>query len=93
MKPFATLGVAGSMIAGVVLGGLAPVATARELTSHIRELPRIPAVQPSYPVPDDPDLLFYVQRSANSNTVLYVVRRDAQRHINPDSPVVAIPGR
>lgn len=57
---------------------------ARDLTSQVEELDRIPAINPAYPVPADPGLLFYVQRSANSNTVVYAARPD-----QPDHPVEA----
>lgn len=57
---------------------------AREFVSRIEELDHIPAVKPDYAVPTDANLLFYVQRSANANTVLYVARPD-----HPDEPVEA----
>ena len=66
------------------LSGSICVASARDVDSRVDELDRIPVTNPAYPTPTDPNLLFYVQRSANSNTVLYVGRPD-----RPDEPVEA----
>ncbi len=46
-------------------------AEARTLSSKITPLEQIPQMRPEYPVPDDSNLLFYVQRSVNANTVVY----------------------
>ena len=64
-------------------------ADGRTLNSKISILEQIPILRPEYPVPDDSNLLFYVQRSVNANTVVYAANMDA--HGNPDSraPVTA----
>jgi hypothetical protein len=64
-------------------------ATARELKSHVTDLEQIPRVHPEYPVPNEPNQLFYVERSSNSNTVIYTANLDAKGHLNPDKPVIA----
>jgi hypothetical protein len=64
-------------------------ANARQLTSSITELDQIPRVRPEFEVPDEPNQLFYVERSVNSNTVIYAARLDAHSAINPKAPVEA----
>src|SRR5580698_150340 len=64
-------------------------ANARQLTSSITELDQIPRVRPEFEVPDEPNQLFYVERSVNSNTVIYAARLDAHSVINPKAPVEA----
>ena len=43
--------------------------------------------QPSYPVPDDAGLVFYLQRTGNSNTVVYTANQRPDGSINPSNPV------
>ena len=40
-------------------------------------------------MPDEPNQLFYVQRSPNSNTVIYAAKLDAQGQSRPQRPVEA----
>jgi len=40
-------------------------------------------------VPDEPNQLFYVERSVNSNTVVYAAKVDAHNALNPKMPVEA----
>jgi hypothetical protein len=61
----------------------------REATSQVTELDQILRVHPEYPVPNEPNMLFYIERSANSNTVIYAANLDARGRINPDAPVNA----
>ena len=65
----------------------APGAVARELISHVTELDHIPSVRPAYPVPDDPDMLFYIERSSNSNTVVYTAHPDSHGRFDGSTPV------
>lgn len=69
------------------LTGLALVpgrgASCRELTSKVEIIDHIPAMRETYPVPKEPNMLFYIERSVNSNTVVYVARMD------PDTPIDA----
>ena len=64
-------------------------AGARDFTSTVTESDRIPRLRPEFQVPDEPNQLFYVQRSVNSNTVVYAARLDAQGNIDRRDPVEA----
>jgi hypothetical protein len=72
------------MAAWLLLHGGSGSASARDFVSRVDELDHIPAVNPHYAVPIDANLLFYVQRSVNANTVVYIARPD-----HPDDPVEA----
>jgi hypothetical protein len=52
-------------------------ALSREFTSAISESAELIALRPEFKVPDEPNQLFYVQRSPNANTVIYAARLDA----------------
>ncbi len=65
------------------------VADGRELKSQVTEFDQIPRVRPEYPVPNEPNMLFYIERSNNSNTVVYAANLDANGHIDAYTPVVA----
>lgn len=41
----------------------------------------------NFPVPQDANLIFYVQRSINSNTIVYTARLDGQGRLDPRQPV------
>ncbi len=64
-------------------------AVGREITSQVTELDHILRVRPEYPVPNEPNMLFYIERSVNSNTVVYAANVDAHGRIDPDTPVNA----
>jgi Domain of unknown function (DUF4833) len=64
-------------------------ANGRELVSQVTELDHIPSVRPEFPVPNEPNMLFYIQRSVNSNTVIYAANRDSNGSIDPTAPIVA----
>src|SRR5689334_2416051 len=64
-------------------------AWARDFTSQISESSEIPKLRPEFKVPDEPNQLFYVQRSPNSNTVVYAANLDAKGNLNPSTPVKA----
>jgi hypothetical protein len=46
-------------------------------------------VRPEFPVPSEPNQLFYIQRSVNANTVVYAAHVDAHGHIDAGAPVDA----
>jgi hypothetical protein len=75
----------------VVLGSLVALepAAARKLASQVLQLNRIPNVRPEFPVPSEPNQLFYIQRSVNANTVVYAAHVDAHGRFDADSPVDA----
>lgn len=64
-------------------------AQARSFTSSISESAEIVRLRPEFKIPDEPDQLFYVQRSPNANTVIYAARLDAQGNFDSRSPVDA----
>jgi hypothetical protein len=64
-------------------------ANALEVTGHVTELDHIPSMRPEYPVPNEPNMLYYIQRSVNSNTVIYAAHIDSRGRIDPDAPVDA----
>lgn len=64
-------------------------ADALELTSRVTELDQIPRMRPEYPVPNEPNMLYYIERSVNSNTVIYAARIDSRGRIDQDAPVDA----
>lgn len=42
---------------------------------------------PQYPVPKDEGVVFYIQRSGNSNTIVYVANQLVDGAIDPDDPI------
>ena len=74
--------------AGLVLGASIE-ANGREPTSQVTELDQIYRVHPEYPVPNEPNQIFYIERSSNSNTVVYAANLDSHGLIDPNEPVNA----
>jgi hypothetical protein len=64
-------------------------AQARTFASTVTESEQIPHLRPEFKSPDEPNQLFYVQRSPNANTVVYAAKLDAQGAFDSDEPVVA----
>ena len=64
-------------------------AGAREMKTVITTLDEIPRVKAKYPVPSEPNQLFYIERSVNANTVVYVAKLDAKGRLDADAPVQA----
>lgn len=64
-------------------------ADAREINSEVTELGELPHVKPKYPVPSEPNQLFYIERSSNSNTVVYVAKLDAKGQLDAKQPLDA----
>jgi len=62
-------------------------AQARDFSSSISESAEIIHLRPEFKVPDEPNQLFYVQRSPNSNTVVYAAKLDAQGNVDTRAPV------
>jgi hypothetical protein len=40
-----------------------------------------------YPVPSDPNQIFFLQRSMNSNTIVYAARMDSDRKLDRNEPI------
>ncbi|HEX4272989.1 MAG TPA: DUF4833 domain-containing protein [Rhizomicrobium sp.] len=64
-------------------------AWARDFTSNVSETPEIVHLRPEFKIPDEPDQLFYIQRSPNSNTVIYTARLDRTGNFDSRTPVEA----
>jgi hypothetical protein len=64
-------------------------ATARDFSSSIEQSAEIVHLRPEFKIPDEPNQLFYVQRSPNSNTVVYAAKLDAQGNFDSNAPVEA----
>lgn len=64
-------------------------AQARDFASTITQSDQIVRIRPEFKAPDEPNQLFYVQRSPNANTVIYAAKLDAQGNINRADPVDA----
>jgi hypothetical protein len=75
------------LVAAVSLPPSAEKADARALSSQIEVLDRVPRVRPEFPVPNEPDQLFYIERSVNDNTVVYAAHFDRHGRVDPNSPV------
>lgn len=54
-----------------------------EYDNGLRGLP------PGYPVPDVVDMLFYIQRNMNTDTVIYQLNRNASGQLDLDCPIYA----
>jgi hypothetical protein len=64
-------------------------AEARDFSSTVSESAGITQLRPEFKVPNEPNQLFYVQRSPNSNTVIYAAKLDAQGNFDSGTPVEA----
>ena len=64
-------------------------AQARDFTSSITETSELVHLRPEFKVPDEPDQLFYIQRSPNSNTVIYAAQLDGKGNFDSKAPVGA----
>ena len=53
------------------------------------ESAEIQQLRPEFKVPDEPNQLFYVQRSPNANTVVYAAKLDGQGNFDTRNPVEA----
>lgn len=94
-----SLRLAGLLLAALV--ALSPTAQAIEGTritpgsgqkargSVVTEVATLPVVRPEFPVPSDPGQVFYLQRSSNSNTVVYAARFTQDGRLDPREPLVA----
>jgi len=89
MRPGLTRLVVSALLGlSLFVGAPADRADAGRLKSvNVTESVRLPKAQPGWPVPHEPNQLFYVQRSSNSNTVVYTVRLDSAGKIDAGRPV------
>jgi len=74
----------------ITLFCLVPVissAAARTLSSQVEVFDKVPTARPEFPVPNEPDQLFFIQRSVNDNTVIYAANLDEHGHLDRDTPI------
>ncbi|HET7085699.1 MAG TPA: DUF4833 domain-containing protein [Rhizomicrobium sp.] len=64
-------------------------ARARDFDSSVTQSAEIQRLRPEFKVPEEPNQLFYVQRSPNANTVVYAARLDGQGNFDSHGPVEA----
>lgn len=77
-----------ALCAVALLYATAPEAVAVEITSAgVRQGNVLERARPGWPVPNDPNQLFFLQRSANENTVVYAARFRADGSLDPKNPV------
>jgi hypothetical protein len=67
----------------------ASAAEARQLTSTVTEPDTLTRLRPEFPVPEEPNQLFYIERSVNANTVVYAANLDAGGKLDGQNPVTA----
>ena len=70
-----------------VLALCAAPAAARDLVSKVVELDVMPPPTASPTAPNDPNQLFYLQRSTNSNTIVYAANLAKPGQLDPKSPL------
>lgn len=79
------------LLFGVLLAGLTSYAlpvSARELVSTITVLDRLPPPpRADFKVPSEPNMLFYLQRSTNANTIVYAANVIGPGRIDPNNPI------
>ncbi|NIK87384.1 hypothetical protein FHS83_000702 [Rhizomicrobium palustre] len=68
---------------------LAVPAMAATSKSEVKELDKIPRLHPEYPLPAEPNQVFYIERSSNSNTVIYAANLDKDGKLQKDEPITA----
>ena len=64
-------------------------AAARDFSSTITESGEVAPLRPEFKIPNEPNQLFYVQRSPNSNTVVYTAKLDGHGNFDSRAPVEA----
>jgi hypothetical protein len=64
-------------------------AQARDFTSIVSESSEIVHLRPEFKIPTEPNQLFYIERSPNSNSVVYVANLDSRGNFDSKAPVEA----
>jgi len=64
-------------------------AQASDFSSTVSESEEVARLRPEFKTPEEPNQLFYVQRSPNSNTVVYAAKLDARGNFDSKTPVEA----
>lgn len=75
------------LITALFLSFSVEIGQAAQLKSiKVTESAQVPAVQPSWPIPNDPGQVFYLQRSTNKNTIVFRARFDKNGNLLRDDP-------
>jgi len=77
----------GLALAAALLGAAMP-AVAKDGKSQVTELDAIPRVKPHYPIPSEPNQVFYIERSSNANTVIYCAKLGKDGKLDTSEPIV-----
>ncbi len=85
MRRVATLLIIGLLLQ---ISSVAQAAPTLQLTSST-VLPSVRYIEPSWPVPNDPNQLFFVQRSMNANTVVYAANYADDGTLDRNEPITA----
>jgi hypothetical protein len=84
------VGVVSKAFSGAALALLLSLpAAAGEAKSTITEMDTVPRVKPAYPIPAEPNQVFYIERSSNSSTVIYCAKFGKDGKLDPAEPVTA----
>lgn len=75
------------LVAAIFLSASSTLAA--ETKSDVKELDKIPRVHAEYPIPAEPNQLFYIERSSNANTVIYTANLDKDGKLDDDEPITA----
>src|SRR5579871_4895959 len=76
-----------ALLVVVGLNSVSP-ANARRLLMTFGEFDRMPPPpHPEFRTPNDPNTLFYLQRSTNANTIVYAANLDARGRLDPHDPI------
>jgi len=53
----------------------------------VQSVDSLPMAQHDYPTPNEPDMLFYIQRSVNENAIVYALKRDSKGRVVKGRPL------
>lgn len=73
-------------VLGCFLAPAAPAVAAQLNSIRVTESASVPVVQPSWPIPRDPNQVLYLQRSSNSNTIVFTAVFDANGNLRAKRP-------
>lgn len=76
-----------ALVAAVLIA--MPAACAKDMKSTITEMDQLLRIKPKYPIPAEPHQVFYIERSSNSNTVIYCANLDKDGKLDRSEPIKA----
>jgi hypothetical protein len=89
MRPIARLKPISGLLLSILLATCSTMpASARDLVTTVSQLDHLPAPpRAGFKVPSDPNMLFYLQRSTNSNTIVYAANIARPGQLDPKKPL------